>query len=235
MRRRHDSQEDPTAWPGVPIGLTLILALVVFGLVLEQVVAGGALTHGDRTILTWVTHHRTSRLTDAFRQVTTLGSDWVVGPIEAAATLFLLVRRRWRFAALIATVPIVTFLLTGLVKLAVARPRPSLNAHLVSVSSTAFPSGHASAAVACYLTLAVVFWATGPPGWPRIAMSAAALVLCAGIGVSRVYLGVHWTSDVIGGWLLGAIVLLALAAEVSRSAGARRRHAQDLAALAAPD
>jgi membrane-associated phospholipid phosphatase len=235
MRRRHDTQEDPTAGLRIPVGFTLTAVLVLFAFVLEQVVAGGPMTDADRTVLSWIVHHRGPNLTDAFHSLTALGSAWVVGPVEAAAAVVLLARRRWQLGALVAMVPIVTFVLTGLVKLLVGRPRPSLDTRLVSVSGMAFPSGHASAAVACYLTLAVVFWAIRPPGWPRVAVTLGAVLVCLGIGASRIYLGVHWVSDVLGGWMLGAIVLLALTAEVSMWATRRRHDVQDLLAVATPN
>jgi membrane-associated phospholipid phosphatase len=200
------------------VGIALVAVAALFGSVLEQVASGGPLADADRAALRWIIDHRVSFVTDVCRGVTVLGDGWVVGPIVAAAVL-LLAWRRWRLGALVASTAIVTSLLTTLTKSLVGRPRPPVHVRLVSVSGPAFPSGHASIAVACYLTLAAVLWATSPPGWRRITAGAAAILVTLAIGCSRVYLGVHWPSDVLGGWLLGAGVLLALVGGGARWAG----------------
>jgi undecaprenyl-diphosphatase len=98
--------------------------------------------------------------------------------------------------------------ITEVEKLAVARPRPELEPHLAIVRTWSFPSGHATSSMIFYLTLALALGAGKP--WQRIA-AAAAVLLSLLIGVSRVMLGVHWPSDVVGGWAFGLLwVLLTL-------------------------
>ena len=213
---RHDGSVNSSA-----VGVALLAVGLLFGSVLEQVATGGPLTDGDRSVLRWIAHHRVPFITDMFRGVTVLGDGWVVGPIVVAAAVLLLVWGRWRLGVLVVSVSIVTSLLTTLAKGLVDRPRPPLDARLVSVSGPAFPSGHASNAVGCYLTLAAVLWVSSPRGWRRVTVGGAAILLALGVGGSRVYLGVHWPSDVLGGWLLGAAVLL-----VALAAFARTRRAQ---------
>jgi undecaprenyl-diphosphatase len=90
----------------------------------------------------------------------------------------------------------------------VARARPDLEPHLVVVKTSSFPSGHATSSMIFYLTLALVV--TRGTRWQRVA-AAAAVLLSLLIGTSRVMLGVHWPSDVIGGWAFGMLwVLLTL-------------------------
>jgi len=90
----------------------------------------------------------------------------------------------------------------------VARVRPALEPHLVVVKSQSFPSGHASSSMIFYLTMALILTHRGP--WRRWA-AAGAVLLSLLIGTSRVMLGVHWPSDVIGGWVFGLLwVLLTL-------------------------
>ena len=90
----------------------------------------------------------------------------------------------------------------------IARARPELEPHLVVVKTSSFPSGHAASSMIFYLTLALVLTA----GTRRHRMSTAgAVLLSALIGISRVMLGVHWPSDVIGGWAFGLLwVMLTL-------------------------
>jgi undecaprenyl-diphosphatase len=90
----------------------------------------------------------------------------------------------------------------------IARVRPGLEPHLVVVKTSSFPSGHATSSMIFYLSLALVFTAHSRR---RVGAAAAAILLSLMIGTSRVMLGVHWPSDVIGGWAFGLLwVLLTL-------------------------
>ena len=93
-------------------------------------------------------------------------------------------------------------------KYSIARVRPDLEPHLVVVKTSSFPSGHATSSMIFYLTLALAL--TAGTRWQRVA-AAGAILLSLLIGISRVMLGVHWPSDVIGGWAFGMLwVLLTL-------------------------
>ena len=90
----------------------------------------------------------------------------------------------------------------------IARARPAIEPHLVVVKTSSFPSGHATSSMIFYLVLALVL--TAGTRWHRVA-AAVAILLSLLIGTSRVMLGVHWPSDVIGGWAFGLLwVLLTL-------------------------
>jgi undecaprenyl-diphosphatase len=99
-------------------------------------------------------------------------------------------------------------------KVALARPRPPLGVRLMHVGGFAFPSGHATASAAVYAMLAIVLTRRG---LGQVAPFVAATIIVAIVGASRIYLGVHWLTDVLGGWALGlawtsavAIVVLLL-------------------------
>jgi len=90
----------------------------------------------------------------------------------------------------------------------IARVRPDLETHLVVVKTSSFPSGHATSSMVFFLTLAIVL--TSGTRW-RFLSVAGAILLSLLIGISRVMLGVHWPSDVVGGWAFGMLwVLLTL-------------------------
>ncbi|NJP34096.1 phosphatase PAP2 family protein [Micromonospora thermarum] len=141
----------------------------------------------------------------------------VFGPmplrVGALVLVLWLLRRGLRQLALwVATTMTVGGLLGPLLKLLVGRPRPDLPEPLAQAVGLAFPSGHAlNAALAAGVLLVVFLPAAGRPGG-RYAVCAAALVLAGVTGFSRVALGVHWASDVVAGWLLGAAVVTATAA-----------------------
>ena len=98
--------------------------------------------------------------------------------------------------------------LSELQKYWIARARPDIEPHLVVVKTSSFPSGHATSSMIFYLTMALAL--TAGTRWHRIA-AAGAILLSLLIGTSRVMLGVHWPSDVIGGWAFGMLwVLLTL-------------------------
>ncbi len=115
---------------------------------------------------------------------------------------------RGRYGLVVIAVTLVGRGLVEAQKYGIARLRPEDEVHLVPVSTPSFPSGHAASSMIVYLTLALVFASGTRWKWPAV---AAALVLSLCIGLSRIMLGVHWPTDVIGGWAFGMLwVLLAL-------------------------
>jgi len=139
---------------------------------------------------------------------TTMGSAWVTIPVGLAAFGFLLWDGRKRAAIATFVVIAVGRLLVEAQKYSIARFRPSDEIHLVPVSTPSSPSGHSANSMIVCLTLAIIFF--GRTRW-RYPAAAFAVLLSLCIGVSRVMLGVHWPTDVIGGWAFGLLwVLLAL-------------------------
>lgn len=144
-------------------------------------------------------------LVDAALAITWLGDGRVLVPAVVAGAAFLLWRRRPRDALLLAALTLAGGLLVDLQKDTVARLRPDGAAHLVDTHNLSFPSGHAANSLTVWLALALLL---APPGRPRtIALASAAFVTLL-VGLSRPMLGVHWPSDVIGGWSFGLIWLL---------------------------
>jgi membrane-associated phospholipid phosphatase len=159
-------------------------------------------TSFDSSITTWMVAHRTGGLTTLARLLSAVGSQKILLPVAGVTALLLLGRRRLLLAGLVVAAWGGAILLYSLVKHFVHRPRPPAAIWLMKVTSTSFPSGHATQSLATFAALALVAaaLAAGAGG----AAKGLAFALAAGIGWSRVYLGVHWTTDVIAGWLIGA-------------------------------
>lgn len=156
----------------------------------------------DRSITSWVVSHRTDGLTAAARVFAALGSSTVLGPLVAVVAIALIVRGRRFPAALLILAWAGSIGLYDLTKAVVARPRPPASIALTAAQHTSFPSGHATQSLATWATLAAI----GIALWPRSKAPVAIVVAClvAAIGWSRVYLGVHWTTDVVCGWAIAA-------------------------------
>jgi undecaprenyl-diphosphatase len=136
-----------------------------------------------------------------FLWISHLGFSHGVVPFDILLTLTLLVRRRWRegvyaFVALSGSI-----WLNGLLKDAFARPRPDLWEPMLHYSGYSFPSGHAMATMTLTWVLGLLAWRTRWR-WPVLAFMAAFTVL---VGISRPYMGVHYPSDVLAGWAIGAV------------------------------
>lgn len=149
-------------------------------------------------------------LTQTFVDLTALGGftlRWLFG---AAAIGFLLDIRRRVEAAWLAASLLGSSLLNVILKAFLNRPRPEIVPHLAASSGSSFPSGHAMVAAAVYLTIGIMLAETQTrPAVKAYLMAFFALVVLL-IGASRVYLGVHWPSDVLAGWTVGAVWALAM-------------------------
>ncbi|HET9146125.1 MAG TPA: phosphatase PAP2 family protein [Sphingomicrobium sp.] len=142
------------------------------------------------------------------RIFTALGEPTVLIGAGFVVAAWLWLKGGGRFAVGLLLVILIGRGLSEVQKYWIARPRPDLEPHLVVVKTSSFPSGHATSSMIFYLTLALAL--TAPGRWRLIAASAA-ILLALLIGTSRVMLGVHWPSDVVGGWAFGLLwVMLTL-------------------------
>lgn len=177
---------------------------------------GGTLSF-DHRILEFVIKHRTGWLDSTMRVVTSLGSFTVLTFVAVVAALVW--RKRvgdWTALVLLALVAAIAWWSSNSLKLAFGRARPDLADRLVLAGGYSFPSGHATQSAAIWGTLALLAASRFPSH--RLSIWSAAATIAVSVGVSRVYLGVHWFTDVIAGWALGAAVVgLAAAAIASRS------------------
>lgn len=148
-------------------------------------------------------------LPSMMRDMTALGGGPVLTIVVTLVSTFLILKRQWRAAALVVVAIVSGSLAIATLKWLFARARPDIVDHLVTVTSRSFPSGHAGNSAIVYLTLASLLFPIIRETRLRVFVLVAALLLVATIGVSRVYLGVHWPSDVLAGWLFGTLWALA--------------------------
>lgn len=143
-------------------------------------------------------------LRETAAEITALGGYTVIVVLVTAVIGFLVVSRKYG-PALYTFLSIGTGALVGhLLKELYARPRPDLVEHLVNTHTPSFPSGHAMVSAIVYLTLGSLILRFVDNVRVRTYVLAVAIVLTLMIGVSRIYLGVHWPSDVVAGWAMGA-------------------------------
>lgn len=161
----------------------------------------------DTRILDYVVAHRSAGADAAFRALTELGSLHTVVPIAAVTALVLYRRRDVANAVLILGVVIAAELVSDVLKLAFGRARPPAAEALVHATGHAFPSGHTTQATAFYGALAIVIARRGASRSFLRRIWCAAFAVAFAVGVSRVYLGVHWPSDVVAGWVTGACIV----------------------------
>lgn len=155
----------------------------------------------------------------AMRDVTALGGFVVLGLVTLIVIGDLLLRGQARSALVLAVAVGMGQVLSHAAKAAFGRPRPDLVPHGVEVTSASFPSGHSMMAAVTYLTLAAMLARVEPRRRLKAFYIAVAVALAGAVGASRVYLGVHYPSDVLAGWTAGgawALICYAVAATLAR-------------------
>ncbi len=144
-------------------------------------------------------------LKTAMVDFTSLGSTAVLTLITLLVTGYLVAIRKFAMSAFLAASIAAGAIANFLIKLALARPRPELVPHLVTVNSASFPSGHSMNSATVYLTLAILLARSEGSRRVQTYLIACAILLTLLVGTTRVYLGVHWPSDVLAGWSVGAM------------------------------
>jgi undecaprenyl-diphosphatase len=142
---------------------------------------------------------------DMWRDITALGGFTVLALVTIACAGYLFMRRRYRMLALLGAATVGGLVVSLLLKNLFARPRPEFGSADAYVLTASFPSGHSMLSAVVYLTLGVLLARTSERFRYKIYFISVALVVSMLVGLSRVYLGVHYPTDVLAGWSLGLI------------------------------
>ncbi len=216
-------------------GLAALLLLLVFARLADVVVEGHTKAFDERVLLALRDPGDLSKpigprwLAGAALDVTALGSGTVLGLTVVAIAGYLLLQRMSRMALFVLVASFGGWLLNFALKELFRRPRPDVVPHLRDVLTLSFPSGHAMTSAVVYLTLGALLMRISERRVTKIYCMAVAMLATLLIGASRVYLGVHYPTDVIAGWLVGlswALLCWIVERLIDRRAGLKRERVQ---------
>lgn len=196
--------------------IAIVLVTVPFATLVFQVLARGPLTEFDGSVANrlngWV--HNSAFAVRVLGLVSDVGKPITLFVVVAGAVGYLLSRRRIRLTLYLVVTSLVGGLIDSAVKILVNRPRPVVDHPIATALGKSFPSGHAMSSTVTYGALALVFLPVLPRRWRPPALGAVVVVVLS-ISTSRLFLGVHFLSDVVGGILLGLAWLSASTAAFS--------------------
>ena len=228
--------------PDAAFGLSLTASLAAvavtgwaFGVVVVDVISRKDLAGVDGEVYRFFLAHRAPYLTTASRVMGFLGGAVVLSLVTMAGAAVVWWRtRKPRDLVLPAVAMLGSTILVEVIKVAIARPRPPAAGMLGAASGFAFPSGQSTRVTACFLVLAFTVCGVFPSWRAKVVTVTAAVAVVLLVGVARLTLGVHWLTDVLGGWALGtlwsaAVVVLSQVAE-----SLHRREAADRQEVAVP-
>jgi undecaprenyl-diphosphatase len=184
--------------------------LLIFGLIADEVMEGSTSAFDRYVILAFRSAGNPSDpigppwVQEMARDITALGSFAVLAIILFAVVGFLLLSQKRAAAWLVLAAVLGGVAMNSLLKLGFARPRPDFIAPSVKVFTASFPSGHAALSAITYLTLAALLARTTPSRRLGVYFVTIGILLTLFVGVSRVYLGVHYPTDVLAGWCVGS-------------------------------
>jgi undecaprenyl-diphosphatase len=231
FRRPRDRQE-----LSILVGAILILALIwIFATLAGEVMEGDT-----RQFDEWVLGALRQRadpgllrgpkwLASGAQDLTALGSPAVLGLTVLAVTGYLFLHGLYRNGMFIFVASVGGWVLNWLLKAVFARSRPDIVPHLREVMSSSFPSGHALTSAAVYLTLGALLMRIAEGRLAKYYCIAIAMLLTVLVGSSRVFLGVHYPTDVVAGWLIGmswALLCWVVERTLERRAGLKREKEQ---------
>lgn len=189
-------------WLLIRVGV-LAATGVMSVLLADAATENDGLTVADQPIWTWLVHHRTGLLTTVLIGITQVGSTVAMAVLATVVVVGLALRADRRGDGIfVAVVAIGAGVLVAIFKPLIGRLRPPAAFRLVNETNQSFPSGHALASASILGVLAVLFLPQITDRLIRAAVAMAGVLLIALIGFSRMYLGVHWPTDVLGGWLI---------------------------------
>ncbi|MEX2270354.1 MAG: phosphatase PAP2 family protein [Vicinamibacterales bacterium] len=207
--RRYVDARDVEALTLLAGALLVAIAGIVF-LAVAGVVMEGDTQKLDEAIVQWFRRaddpglpRGPAWLREVGIDITALGSSVVLLLLVLAVSGFLWIHRQRRLVLLLLVSTAGGFMINALMKAVFARPRPSVVPHLREVFTPSFPSGHAALSAIVYLTIGVLLFEVVQGRTARLYCLGVAMAATGLVGFSRVYLGVHYPSDVLAGWVTG--------------------------------
>ncbi len=216
-------------WLIVSLILSIISAIVLlnaFFLITGEVTSMQQI-QADDIIMGKIISYRSPSLTPWVIHITNLGAAYSYAVIIPAASLLLyFLKKRWIVSVEAAIVLISASFLNSFLKSWISRPRPDTELHLVEAASYSYPSGHAMSAMAFYGFLIYLTFKFVRPVWLKTLLILLLFFLILAIGTSRIYLGVHYPSDVVAGFAAGAtwLILCVLLLSIGRYRGILREY-----------
>ena len=184
-------------------GAAIAAACTVLFVQLASRVQSGATQTFDDAVMRWMGAHRIEWIERSLLEITALGTGLVVMVLVAISALFLIATQH-RFSAFLLLVATGGgIVLNAILKVSFDRPRPRLFEWLTEPSSSSFPSGHAMTSAIAYFTVAYLIARLEKRRWMRALTICISLALVLLISISRLYLGVHYPSDVVAGMVIG--------------------------------
>ncbi len=201
----------PQGYAGLHLTVGVLVVLICgccFGEIAEDVSHGDPIVQVDRHVAVWFHQHAAPTITQAARTISFFGSVGWLTAVSVAVVLFLIWRRDRLNASLVAFVMVGGSMLNLILKHFFHRERPVLENPLVTLSSYGFPSGHTMGATLFYGLLALFAWKNVPNRSARLACVAGACIWIVLIGLTRIYLGAHYLTDVLGALAAGLLWLV---------------------------
>ena len=184
-------------------GVTIAIACTAAFVQLASHVQSGATQAFDESVMRWMGAHRVAWIERSLLEITALGTGLVVMMIVVISALFLIATQHRFSAFLLLVASGGGIILNAILKSNFDRPRPQLFEWLTVPSSSSFPSGHAMSSAIVYFTVAYLIARLEKRRWMRALTIVSSLLLVLLISVSRLYLGVHYPSDVLAGMIIG--------------------------------
>ena len=181
--------------------LLLVLVAWAVGELITGTLAPVMVDELDRPAMRWMAEERPRAFDPVMKATTHMGDRLVVTAVLGAALVASIVYRSLRWAGFFTAAIVGALLLSGTIKQLVDRPRPDFE-RLVEIGGLSFPSGHATAAAICYGAIALA--AIAVRTWPRLVVALVCAAIAVAVAVSRVWVGVHYPTDVAAGLLCGS-------------------------------
>ncbi len=195
------------------VALALLTAVILLGIIVADN-TGGGLDHMLAAAIALREGQSSPISITMWQWISWIGTGLQRYVLVAALALWLGYKRHWQYGVGFVVASLLSLATSEYLKAAFARPRPAFVPHLDFTNNFAYPSGHATSAAVVYFLFALLV-----PTHRRSRWLFAALILAFLTGASRVMLGVHWPSDVIGGWMLGAAFAIAMVSVLQKTKG----------------